>query len=51
MKRSYVLALATAMIILTSCGPKRHSCYGKRRCITMQQPEQQQNIIKNNDLA
>ncbi len=34
MKRKYILTIGAALLLLTACGPKRHSCYGKRRCIT-----------------
>jgi hypothetical protein len=34
MKRKYILTIGAALLLLTACGPKRHSCYGKRRCIS-----------------
>lgn len=37
MKRNYLLVLGAAFILFTSCGPKRFSCGGRRRCISMEQ--------------
>lgn len=42
MKRKYVFIMAAAMVVLTSCGPKRFGCHGKRYCDTPKQ------IQKNN---
>lgn len=40
MKKAYFLGIGMALLLLTSCGPKRHSCFGKRRCISYNQTEQ-----------
>jgi hypothetical protein len=37
MRRNYLLVIGAALILLTSCGPRRFSCGGKRRCISMEQ--------------
>lgn len=37
MRRNHLWVIGAALILLTSCGPKRFSCGGKRRCISMEQ--------------
>ena len=32
MKRIYIAGLGAALILLTSCGPKRLGCHGRRFC-------------------
>ena len=32
MKRIYIAGLGAALILLTSCGPKRLGCHGRRLC-------------------
>lgn len=39
MKRKNVLMLAAMLVVLSSCGPKRFGCHGKRYCETPKQVE------------
>jgi hypothetical protein len=39
MKKNYLLALGAALILLTSCGPKRLGCHGRRYCDAPKQTE------------
>ena len=41
MKKNYLLGLGAALILLTSCGPKRLGCHGRRYCEAPKQAEQQ----------
>ncbi len=36
----YFLLIVAAIMLLSSCGPRRYSCGGKRRCITNTEKKQ-----------
>lgn len=37
MKKKQLLTIGFAVLLLASCGPRRYSCGGKRRCIVQKE--------------
>ena len=42
MKKKQLIIMGMAVLMLASCGPRRYSCGGRKRCISALEQEQKQ---------